>query len=488
MALDWMNTPYKVILLESGGFEYDDRIQDLYKGETSGQKYYPMRSSRLSYFGGTTNHWAGMCSPFDPVDFRKRDWVPHSGWPITRYDLDPFYERANKVLKLGPYEYGLDYWQQQAPNLNPFPLDENVIWHKMWQNSPVSGFKGGLTKEYRETLVAADNIHIYTYATMVDIRTNGPVTQVKEMKVKNHAGKSHTVRAKHFILAGGAIQNARMLLAANSQAPKGLGNDNDLVGRYFMEHLEIHAAEFWLLRPFPTDLYNWTNTWCELAIREDVQEKNQILNGTAGADGLAWERSIEKPRMEAYQDEDPRKAVDGLFKSWRTADSVSEATNKGNIERAYSFQIRMEQAPNPDSRVFLSAEKDALGVPQANLHWALTELDKRSMRRILEIIGEEAGKAGFARLRMVEEFRDPNDMSWPTGTNGGWHHMGTTRMSDDPKHGVVDANCRVHGIDNLYVAGAACYATAGAPNPTLTLVALSLRLSDYVRGRLKVDA
>ena len=124
IALDWMNTPYKVILLESGGLQYDDQVQDLYKGENTGQRYYPLRSSRLSYFGGTTNHWAGMCSPFDPVDFRKRDWVPHSGWPITRQELDPFYERANKVLKLGPYDYTLGYWQQQVPNLNPFPLDE----------------------------------------------------------------------------------------------------------------------------------------------------------------------------------------------------------------------------------------------------------------------------------------------------------------------------------------------------------------------------
>lgn len=486
IALDWIGSPYKVILLESGGFEYDDTIQDLYKGENTGRKYYPLRSSRLSYFGGTTNHWAGMCSPFDPVDFRKRDWVPNSGWPITRQDLDRYYERANKVLKLGPYNYDIAFWQQEKANMNPFPLDPKVIWHKMWQNSPASGFGGGggLSKAYRDDIVNAKNIYLYTYATMTDIRTTAAVSAVKEVVIRNHAGKTHTVRAKQFILAGGAIQNARMLLAANSQAPKGLGNDLDLVGRYFMEHLEIHAAEFWLLRPFPTDLYNWNNTWCELAIREEVQEKNRILNGTAAPDALAWREDITS-RMEAYQDEDPRKAMEKLVKSWDQADSISKTQNKGSIERAYSFQVRLEQAPNPDSRVFLSNEKDALGVPRANLHWSLTDLDKRSLRRILEIIGEEAGKAGFARLRFAEEFRDPADMSWPTGTNGGWHHMGTTRMSDDPKTGVVDSNCRVHGMANLFVAGAACYPTSGAPNPTLTLVALSLRLSDHVLARVK---
>ncbi|MEO1655613.1 MAG: GMC family oxidoreductase, partial [Bacteroidota bacterium] len=129
MALDWLDTPHKVILLEGGGFEYDDQLQDLYRGNTTGQKYYPLRASRLHLFGGATGHWAGMCSPFDEIDFKKRAWVPHSGWPISKQDLDPFYAKAHKVLKLGPYEYDLEYWKKELPNLNPFPLDENVIWN-----------------------------------------------------------------------------------------------------------------------------------------------------------------------------------------------------------------------------------------------------------------------------------------------------------------------------------------------------------------------
>jgi choline dehydrogenase-like flavoprotein len=487
ISLDWINSPYRVILLESGGFDYDDQVQDLYKGENTGQTYYPLRSNRLSYFGGTTNHWAGMCSPFDALDFKKRDWVPHSGWPISREDLDPFYARANKILKLGPYEYSLEYWQKQVPNLNPFPLDDRVIWFKMWQNSPLNGFKGGLKKDYADPILKAKNVHLYTYATAVDILTEENVSHVTELKVRNHAGKRHTVKARHFILAGGAIQNARMLLAASSQAPNGLGNDHDNVGRYFMEHLEIHAAELWLLRPFPTDLFTWSKIWCELAIREEVLEKNRILNGTAGPDDLAFEKNT-PPRMETYQDDDPRKAVDNWMRSWDVADSLAKLEGQGAITRAYSLQTRLEQAPNPDSRVQLSQEKDALGMPRANLHWALTDLDKQSIRRINEIIGEEVGKAGFGRLKFIDEFSDPKNLSWPKGTNGGWHHMGTTRMSDDPRTGVVDKHCQVHGIDNLHVAGASCYATAGAPNPTLTLVALSLRLSDRIKARLEANA
>ena len=131
LAMEWLNTPYKVILLEGGGFEYDDRVQDLYAGKTTGQRYYPLKSARLHYFGGTTNHWAGFCSTFDPIDFKKRDWVPHSGWPITREDLDPFYARAQKILDLGPYEYSEAYWQKTDAALTPLVTDESIVWNKM---------------------------------------------------------------------------------------------------------------------------------------------------------------------------------------------------------------------------------------------------------------------------------------------------------------------------------------------------------------------
>jgi choline dehydrogenase-like flavoprotein len=491
MALDWENTKYKVILLESGGFEFDDKVQDLYKGKLTGQKYYPMRSNRLSYFGGTGNHWSGMCAPFDEIDFMKRDWVPDSGWPIERKDLDPFYARANGKLKLGPYQYNLEYWQKERPNLNPFPLDEKQVWHKMWQLSPVSGADGGFGKVYKDDIIKAKNIHLYTYATVVNVVGNENLSSVEHVQIKNLEGKSHTVKAKHFILAGGAIQNARILLASNSQAKTGLGNDHDVVGRYFMEHLEIMTAELWMLKPFATNLFTRgkgtdTRLWCELAISKEVQFEKKILNGTAGLTRLAVARHTPF-RMEVWQGEDPVSTWKKMRKNYAKADSISKVENtKGPIERAYEFQTRMEQAPNPNSRVTIDTEKDELGVPRANLHWELTALDKRSIRTINLLLGQELARAGVGRVRLREFFRDDSDMGWPVGTNAGWHHMGTTRMGTDRSKSVVDSNCQVHGINNLYVAGSGCYVTAAAPNPTLTIVALSLRLSDYVKGKLDV--
>jgi choline dehydrogenase-like flavoprotein len=482
IALDWINSPFKVILLEGGGFEYEQQMQDLYRGQSTGQQYYPLHGTRLHYFGGTTGHWAGMCSPFDQIDFKKRDWVPDSGWPITREDLDPYYARAHEKLKLGPYRYEMDYWQHEFPNMNALPFDSNVIWHKMWQFS-----QARFNPLYKDTIVGAKNIHLYTYANVVNIEANENVSSITEVIVTNNAGKTHTVRAKHFIMACGAIQNARMLLASNSQAKAGLGNDNDLVGRYFMEHIEIASGELWLLQPFPTDLYTWTgNPRAELAITAKVQEEQKILNGTADLTPLSIAKNL-IPRMELMQEDDYDKAIGKFFSNWDEAAKKAETENSGSISRAYQFQTRLEQAPNPNSRITIGPDKDEFGVPKTVLHWELTELDKRSIRMINKLIGYQAGKAGFGRVRLKEFLRDENDNSWPEGTNAGWHHMGTTRMADDPKKGVVNANCQVHGIENLFVAGSACYATSGAPNPTLTLVALSLRLSDHVKGKLTAN-
>ena len=297
--------------------------------------------------------------------------------------------------------------------------------------------------------------------------------------MRNLAGKTHTVRAKHFIIACCSIQNARLLLAANKQVPKGLGNQNDNVGRYFMEHLEIKSAELWLNKPDVLKLYQWewqvTKARAELAISEEMQRNYRILNGTASLIPLDIAR-----QQPAFID------------IW-TADTAETKRNmarmdkldKHGVKRYSSFQLftRVEQAPNANSRVTLDTEKDALDVPRAMLHWELTSLEKHSLRSIYKVIGQQMGSSAAGRVRLMEYLRDEADNSWPSFTGGGWHHMGTTRMSVEPKKGVVDANCKVHELANLYMAGASCYVTAGAPNPTLTLVALTIRLADHIKQK-----
>ncbi|HAL81678.1 MAG TPA: hypothetical protein DCO83_05110 [Mucilaginibacter sp.] len=478
LALEWINSGYKIILLEGGGFEYEAKMQDLYRGKTTGQRYYPLESARLHYFGGTTGHWAGFCSPLDPIDFKKRDWVPHSGWPLQRPDLDPFYARAQTNLDLGPYEYDAREYERHDKSLIPLPFDNGVVYNKMWQFSPPTRFGA----KYKDTIVNASNIHLYTYANVTTITAKQNISSIEEVTVKNFAGKQHTVRAKYFVSACCAIQNARLLLASNQQAPKGLGNDNDLVGRYFMEHLEIKSAEIWFPEPDLLKLYmvdfGKTKFRAELAISEQKQEELKILNGTASFTPLEVARK--QPAFIDIWTADPKEREKNM------ADYDKREKNDKHLKGFRNFELftRIEQAPNPNSRVTLDTETDELGVPRAALHWELTSLEKRSIRTIYELIGQQSGIAGKGRVKLMDYLQDANDNSWPSFTGGGWHHMGTTRMSNDAKQGVVDANCKIHGIDNLFMAGSSCFVTAGSPNPTLTIVALTLRLSDHLKKRI----
>jgi len=354
----------------------------------------------------------------------------------------------------------------------------------MWQFSPPTR----MGPKYKNAIVNAKNIHLYTYANVTDIAANEPVSAITEVTVKNYAGKQHTVRAKQFVLCCCSIQNARVLLSANRQAQKGLGNDNDLVGRFFMEHLEIKTGELWLDKPAALKLYGMdfgvTKARAELAITEKAQTENKILNGTLSLTPLYFANQM-KPTIDLWNDADPRKAADNFLGTIMKVAKQPPPPPDAKINRGYELFTRIEQAPNPNSRVTLDTEKDELGMPRGTLHWELTPLEKRSIRKIHELVGQQVGRAAVGRARVLDFLQDEKDTTWPESTGGGWHHMGTTRMGTDPKQSVVDPNCKVHSLANLYCAGASCYGTAAAPNPTLTVVALTLRLSDHLKGVLK---
>ena len=487
IAREFANTPLKVLLLEGGGFEFEQKLQDLYRGEIVGQPYFPLQAAALHYFGGTTNHWAGFCSTFDPIDFEKRDWVPHSGWPITRNDLDPFYARAHQVLELGPYKYDAADWKQNDPERVPLLGDSRVVSTKMWQFSPPTRFG----TKYRDEIVKSPNIHLYTYANVVEVEANEGLSAVQSVRIRTFEGKEYRARAKRFILCCHSIQNARLLLASNRQAKTGLGNSNDLVGRYFMEHFEMPAGELALAKPESTGtkLYAMNGLGGpprgELALTAAVQKENRILHGTAsveagnyGDEVKSTFQFIDTVMMNAHRawEKGGRKGPPPIAKA-----AAATAPRTQGPQRFYHLTTRQEQAPNPDSRVTLSAEKDALGVPRARLDWRVTELDKRSIRTFYQLLGREMGRTDTGRVQ-IRDWLLSDDLTWPSFISGGWHHMGTARMHTDPKQGVVDPDCRVHGLANLYIGGAAVYPTAGAVNPTLTLVALSLRLADHLKG------
>ncbi len=482
VAVEWLSTSCKVILLEGGGFEYEDRVQELYSGKTTGQPYYPLKSARLHYFGGTTGHWGGMCSIFDPITFQKRDWINDSGWPMTQEDLMPYYERAHNNLDIGICDFNLENWQKKDPSLESLPLDKNFFWSKVWRYSTPTRFG----TKYKDIIAQSKNIHLYTYANVVDIKANENLSAVQEVTVKNYEGKTHKVKAKYFVLACCSIQNARILLASNKQSQNGLGNDNDTVGRYFMENAEVRTGELWLNEKSALKLYMLRppRVKAEIAMTAKKQAELKVSNGIISMIPLLWGKNI-PPLIKTWAAEDPRKNLKTISEAYESAkeSKISRFLNS-KMYNAFQLVTRMEQVPNPSSRVTLDTELDELGMPRAMLHWQFTSMESRSLRKIMEVLGQQVGVAGIGRVRLHEQLRDKNDPSMPANTSPGWHHQGTTRMSEDPKKGVVDANCKVHGIENLFAAGSSCFPNGGAVNPTLSIVALSIRLADHIKTKM----
>jgi choline dehydrogenase-like flavoprotein len=391
------------------------------------------------------------------------------------------------VLDLGPYEYDADYWGRQGGGRPRLPLDAEMVWTKMWQFSTPTRFG----RKYRDAIVGARDVHLHTHANVVEIEADEAVRAVTGLRVRTLEGKEHRVRARRYVLACCSIQNARLLLASNRRARAGLGNAHDVVGRYFMEHIEMPAGQLALATPQLRNValhsgdYSKKETRGELSLSAQAQRSHRVLNGTASLQPLNPSPELKS----TFQLLTPA-VVDAFVRIERgdtTALAILRRLDEDfrplrSGERQFRLFSRQEQAPNPDSRVTLGAERDAMGMPRVRFDWRLTSLDKRSMRTFYRVLGREVGRQGVGRVQVLDWLRDGDDASWPTFLSGGWHHMGTTRMHRDPKRGVVDANCRVHGLANLYVAGASVYTTSGSANPTLTLVALTLRLADHLKA------
>jgi hypothetical protein len=266
-----------------------------------------------------------------------------------------------------------------------------------------------------------------------------------------------------------------------------------LVGRFFMEHAEFKSAELWLNEKSAMTLYMnlQPRVRAELAISPVIQKEYEILNGMVSFTPLDYAKQMpsyiqlwttpdprineEKSRQAMYKTAGSR--MHRLIEKFRSPESRKK-------HQAFQMTLRLEQSPNPQSRVTLDEQTDELGVPRANLNWAFTPLEKKSVRKIYEIVGQQAGQSGIGRVRFMKELWDTHDETLPVTTSGGWHHMGTTRMSNDPNTGVVNADCRVHGIQNLFIAGSSCFTTGSAVNPTYTIVALSIRLADHIKDLL----
>ena len=460
-----------IILLEAGDYEYSESSQEFYNGAKVVtdpplvfKDDYPSWS-RMRFFGGSTNHWGGYCRPLEDIDFVMRPWLPGSGWPFSREELAPYYEQAAGLVQIKPFDLkneGRSFLGDNEPGheqLFPKPLANPEVLPRFFYFSPPTNF--GLM--YRQELWTSPKITVVTNASIVRMEKAPNAEKIDFVVAKNQKGDDITVKAKNFILACGGLENPRLLLNFGLKNSAVIANQNDLMGRFYMDHPTTSFGLFLNIKGL-----DWMKTFLDLAIDKpkrifttspEFQKKNQTFNFSCELD------KVSKPPNET---EKIRQIISYLGSS----------TNRDTYLR---LVCRSEMEPQAQNRVTLSSEKDRFGLQKLNLSIHYSENDRLTIKKSTEALIRFLSYQGMGRGRLAV----PSEELWNSDLDGGCHHMGTTRMDNDPKKGVVDAQGKVHGIDNLYVGGSSVFPTGGFANPTLTIVALALRLASHLKKRME---
>jgi choline dehydrogenase-like flavoprotein len=489
----------RVAVLTSGGFEFEREPQRLYEGENVGRPAFSTYRSRVRMYGGSTTAWAGQCRPLQSLDFERRAWVRHSGWPFTRDDLEPYYRRAQAVSRLGPYDYRLDTWSRNGKRA--LPVDRDVLDVRIYQFSHPVDFG----KVYRDELSSARNVDVYLHGNVVDIDVDPDVRRVTGLQVETLTGRKIRFVADRYVLACGGIENPRLLLASNRVATAGLGNRHDLVGRFYTDHPFLFTGYY---EPSRVELdatlhviedyarVGWEQrAHAALALPEEtirteqlndcavyfIRRPNYKIQPSYFAPGM---QSLAQLADTARGQDLPdgrlgrhlRNVAGGLPGIARVMANRLAETVRARPRLA--LRTALETTPNPDSRVMLGKSRDRFGMPQVVVDWRVNADDQRGLNRLHQVMRTQFDRHDLGDL-VEDPARDAD--GWPLSMTGGMHHMGTTRMHADPREGVVDTDCRVHGLGNLYIAGSSVFPTGGVANPTLTIVALALRLADHLK-------
>jgi choline dehydrogenase-like flavoprotein len=487
-----------VLLLESGGLDHETATSDFNRGISVGQPYYELEESRLRFFGGATAVWGGRCAELDPIDFERRDWVPWSGWPISKQDLAPWYLAARRMLDLPDEDPKSNHQLLEQMDGRSFCIRKWLI--------DTSFDRFGAKRN--ADLLKNPRLQVALHATVREILVSDNAAEVTGLDVRRPYGGRTVARAKQYVLAAGGLENPRVLLASNSVVPAGLGNAHDLVGRFFMEHPHarggrLHPRLPWaMIEAFRKRSLNHFEVAPLLAPSRDLQKRREILNSAltvavrppaGGAHPL-----VTRVYLTAKNKMRPTTRGRSLWKGYRRLGrQVRESTGPlfwwgrqrfGSAEFALVF--RAEQSPNPDSRVTLLRQTDGSGMPRIKLDWQLSELDKYSAAVLVEEFAAEASSLNLGEVDIAQWLRNAH-IGWDTDPLvsvhplGGYHHMGTTRMAESADRGVTDGWGKVHGIANLYIAGSSLFPTGGWANPTLSIIALALRTAERLAEKTR---
>ena len=489
LALDFIAQPLRVLVLEAGGLEYQHEVQDLYHGESVGQTY-DVHATRLRFFGGSTNHWGGYCRPFEAIGLERRPWIPYSGWPIRLGDLEPYYREAARLCQIGSIDLDAHGWARRL-DLATFDFDQTCpLSNLVYQLSPPTRFG----EVYREAFHKASNVTVCLHSNVTAIRARHDGQTVDHLEARSLGGAGFRVHARCYVLACGGIENPRLLLASDDVEKGGLGNRHDLVGRFFMEHGHFNLGKVALsdaapdahffLDEIPTE--GAARVSAHIGLSAEVQRDEQIAGAVVQLRSripTSAEKSLHTVLGALKLGSLPDDLGLHIRRMLSDPGTISSMVRRKVAKKLFGSEeigilaLRSvgEQVPNPDSRVTLGSSRDALDLPLARLDWRLTEVDRRTLARTGELIAAEFGRLGLGRVQLQQDEAEPEPIQ------GGYHHIGTTRMADDPREGVVDRHCRVHGMGNLYIAGSSVFPASGNGTPTLTIVALALRLAQHLK-------
>jgi choline dehydrogenase-like flavoprotein len=493
----------RVCLVESGSFAPDDETQSLYAVDSLG---YPVREnfmSRARYFGGTCNLWAGRSMKLTRLDLAHRPWIAHSGWPIGYDELSRFYEPAERILRL-PASRSVERVLSLA---REHPVEGSLCGNadllpniSLWATRPMR-----FGSAYKRQLITSRNIVSYLNANVTAIELNEAGTSVETCTASTLAGRRVRFRAKRFVLACGGLETARLMLASRSIQPNGVGNDHDLVGRFYMDHPRAVFGRVHLTAPqkLPSLLgVALRDGMAQIGIqlRDEVQECERLLNNY-----LTLERHWSEQSERAYQSfvHSAKIILRAGYTGRRFSPSAPKLAKVPELiyllaprelmphplyRAARQLKDRLasgvtdlvvvnycEQPPNPQSRVYLTSERDRLGMPRLALHWVVGREETQTLLRLHALLDSHLRRRGLGHLTHASSRF--GELRYTDAS----HHIGTTRMSSHPREGVVDVNCRVHGVANLFVAGSGVFPTSGHANPTLTLVALAVRLAEHLK-------
>jgi len=493
LAQAFLGAGLKVLVLEGGGWQPSVRGQDDLWAERAGMTNHALGFSRFRCFGGTGGYWAGLCPRPEPHDLDGTGGRPT--WPVTLQELEPWFARAEALLAVPHPANDLTAWEKRIGSVPDLGATlRSVILPIAQRQDPA--------RYWRKQFETDTEIRITLGSDVTEIEVDDDGHRVTALNVALQGGRRVRVQSRATVLAGGGIENARLLLLSDARLRGGIGNGYGQVGRVFMDHLYCYAGHLepateamecgpHIVKQF-SDLSPHPGAIVAYALSEQ-QIRDEGLNGAAaffmhraafqltpdydGPGGEAVTHFAEILLKERYPDRGTAAMGGALL---RYAPSVARlvlghAAQVVRPQTRIALRMQIEASPRSESRVTLTAARDRLGRRRARIDWQIDPGDGRGAARLWRSLEAGVRDAGIGRL--IGTPPGENGV-WPASTTGGKHHMGTTRMSSDPSSGVVDREGRVHGIENLFIAGSSVFPTGSWANPTLTAVALALRLAD----------